>query len=117
MGSHELHRDDAGVTLRLTGAWTVEHAATLRRELLHLLAVTDAAHLDVAGVEAVDASLFEVVHAACLSAARDAKRLDRIGSVSDAVRQAALVSGFAEYGPFADFWQDEERHDQDDHDR
>ncbi|MEF3696936.1 STAS domain-containing protein [Desulfolutivibrio sp.] len=117
MGLHEVLRDDVGVTLRLTGAWTVEHAAALRRELLDLLAETDMARLDVAGVEAVDASLFEVVHAACLSAARDAKRIQRVGPLSDAARQAVRVSGFVENGMFAEFWKDEERHDQNDHDR
>jgi|GEM_PF-1306352 len=117
MGLHELLRDDAGVTLRLSGAWTVEHAAGLRRELLDILAATDAAYLDLTGVEAADASLFEVVHAACLSASRDAKRLQRVGPLSEAARQAAVVSGFAKNGPFADFWKDEERHVQDDHDR
>ncbi|NDY57089.1 STAS domain-containing protein [Desulfovibrio sulfodismutans] len=117
MGLHEVLRGESDATLRLTGAWTVEHAAALRRELLDLLAATDVAYLDVAGVEAVDASLFEVVHAACMSAARDAKRIQRVGPLSDAARQAARVSGFMENGLFAEFWKDEERHDQDDHDR
>lgn len=117
MGTHESLRDDTGVTLRLTGAWTVENAAILRRELLDLLASGDAASLDLAGVEAVDTTLFELVHAACLSAARDAKRFSRRGPLSDATRRAAMASGFSQNGPFADFWKDEEMHDQDDHDR
>jgi ABC-type transporter Mla MlaB component len=111
MGSSETLRDETGVTLRLSGAWTVEHAASLRRELLELLATADAARLDVAGVDNVDATFFEMVHGACVSAARDAKSFSRVGPLSDAARRTAALSGFAEYGPFADFWKEEERHE------
>lgn len=117
MGTHETLRDDSGITLRLKGAWTVEDAATLRRELLGLLAAADVARLDMSGVEGVDTTVFELVHAACISAARDAKRLTRVGPLSPVTRHAAVLSGFAENGPFADFWKDEELHDQNDHDR
>jgi len=111
MGSYESLRDETGVTLRLSGAWTVENAASLRRELLDLLATADVARLDLAGVDDLDATFFEMVHGACLSAARDAKPFSRTGPLSDAARRVALLSGFAEYGPFADFWKEEERHE------
>ncbi|QLA16400.1 STAS domain-containing protein [Desulfolutivibrio sulfoxidireducens] len=117
MGTHDLIRDDVGVTLRLEGDWTVRGAAALREALLSALSADALVRVDLSDVTAVDMSMFEVLHAACQSAARDARRFERTGVLSETVRKAATLSGFTDYAPFRDFWKNEERNVQDDHDR
>ncbi|NMC49802.1 MAG: STAS domain-containing protein [Desulfovibrio sp.] len=117
MGTHDLLQDSAGVTLRLDGDWTIQDASALREVLLDALSRNNELRVDISGVTSTDLSMFELLHAACQSAARDSKKFVRTGKVSEAVSKAAVLSGFVDHVPFRDFWKNEECHVQDDHDR
>lgn len=117
MGTHDLLQDSIGTTLRLDGDWTIQEASTLREVLLDALSRDNELRVDLSGVTSTDLSMFELLHAACQSAARDSKKFVRIGEVSEAASRAAMLSGFIDHAPFRDFWKNEECHVQDDHDR
>ncbi len=85
--------------------------------LLSALAAGAVVRVDLSDVTDVDLSLFELMHAACHSAARDGNRLARTGGLPECVREVGMLSGFVDHAPFQDFWKNEERHVQDDHDR
>lgn len=117
MGTHDLLQDSTGSTLRLDGDWTIQEVSTLREALLDALSRNNELRVDLSGVTSTDLSMFELLHAACQSAARDSKKFVRTGEVSEAASKAAMLSGFIDYAPFRDFWKNEECHVQDDHDR
>jgi ABC-type transporter Mla MlaB component len=87
--------DEAAQPARLTlsGACTVEEAASLHEALARALAASDGVSLDLTAVDYVDVTLVQLLLAVLLAAPGQGKRVELAGEPSAAVRDALRLTG------------------------
>lgn len=108
MNVDQTEQDDR-LLLTITGKCTVEHAVALRDTLLAATQMPKELALDISAVESADITFLQLLLATERTLAKHGTHLMRSGMLSEAVTDAARVSGFDQTPRLKTFFADEGR--------